>query len=794
MPEDTDAHEQVLNEVLHWLGELDGDRFKTPADADVKKSWNAFRSLPQGGVDADGFLRFLHEREVIGDDTLFELQFFNPLIVTSSMNETQSVVVAELVTATPRVEGSGELCEELQRRYQLLDKLGEGGMGTVYCARDASLLRQVALKTVRAGTASEAAVARFVSEAQVTSQLDHPNVVPVYALERDADGNVAYALKLVRGVALDEVISRAKKRGTGPDPDGISLDLASRLEIFLKICDGVSYAHRRGVLHRDLKPANVMVGRFGEVYVLDWGLCHVSGTPDDRPTREAEPEVLSDEAAKFRTAQGSLVGTPVYMSPEQASGNPETIGPFSDQFALGLILFELICLELAFPGRSVVAVLERAAQARKAEPPDEADFPLELAAIVDKATALRPAKRYASVRDLAADLRRYQRGKETEALPDNAFRRARRWLRGHYEVVVSLSVLLLVTSLTVAAWRAHQRQLAASRARVETLEVEKADDVLLNALGKRTQRVTEHFLWFQTELEGLSGAVSYVLRSGTPTSEPRYRPEDFESKTAAPPDVAYSEHYGAKISPSWPVFRIAPGADPARADEQLKRVMGLRPRLIDLFRTGPEGPPRASSEEERQARLIAHAVPVEWAEIALESTGVIVTFPGTKGVGWGDDYDPRVRPWYRETKAAAQRGRVRHWTAPYADLMAGGLVISCTRGILHPDGSLRAVVALDLSLDHVAKLYLEPGESEPFTSAALLDSEGRVMLVSGASTPDLSVPFAPKPYRYREVVDAIKEGRQRGLLRVNPARSVRVAWQHLGLLEWTLVVEAPVEN
>jgi serine/threonine-protein kinase len=541
-----------------------------------------------------------------------------------------------------------------------------------------------------------------------------------------------------------------------------------------------------------LKPANVMVGRFGEVYVLDWGLCRVSGTPDDLPTEDEEPEVVAGEALKIRTARGALVGTPIYMSPEQASGKPDSIGPYSDQFGLGLILYELVTLELAFPDSTLQKVLERITQARKAEPSDEADLPRELGAIIDKATALRPKDRYASVRDLATDLRRYLRGKQTEALPDNALRSARRWVRGHSERVVLVAILLLVGIVGLAAWRAHQRRLAASQAQVEALERKEADDALMVALTERAERISSHFLWYEAEVEGLAGAASFALLNGTSSGEPRYRPEDFAKAETAPPDLKFSAHYGGKISPSWPVYRMAPDADAALAEEQSGRLGGLRPWFIDMFRAGPESTSSPADEEERRARLLAHAVPIEWAYLALESTGLIVAFPGSRAARWTDGFDPRARSWYQAAKDAASRGRLRLWSTPYVDLLARGLVITCTRATLNADGSLQAVVALDLGFDDVAKRYLTPGGSAPFRRAVLLDKTGQVVLANDAPALAPGEEFSPRPYRHAKVLEAIKAGPTHGLMRVSDptAGSLRVAWHRLGTLEWTLVVEA----
>ncbi|MCA9493664.1 MAG: serine/threonine protein kinase, partial [Myxococcales bacterium] len=215
--------------------------------------------------------------------------------------------------------------------YEVERRIGEGSMGVVHAVHDPVLGRRVAMKVLSRRLVGRRGVEqRFVTEARVTGQLDHPNVVPVHALCHSPDGDPAYTMKLVDGVNLRDLL---EQHGAWVDAGKLddTEDLPGRLEIFTKICDGVHYAHIRGVVHRDLKPENVMVGRHGEVYVMDWGLARVRGRADrhDLTLRDAPPaewavatdrreDASGGSGDELLTMDGDVVGTPAYMAPEQA--------------------------------------------------------------------------------------------------------------------------------------------------------------------------------------------------------------------------------------------------------------------------------------------------------------------------------------------------------------------------------------------------------------------------------------------------------------------------------------------
>ena len=300
------------------------------------------------------------------------------------------------------VAGEHEVSAEVARaegiplpaNLRLQREIGRGVMGRIHPAIDRNLLRPVALKRL----AKELAVTPFyrdgfIAEAQMTGQLEHPNIVPVHELGVSPEGVPYFTMKLVRGVGFDAWL-RARPTGTA---ERVPLGL----EIFLKVCDAIAYAHDRGVVHRDLKPDNVMVGDFGKVYVMDWGLARLT---------RARPR--SGSAAQME-ARGP-VGTPPYMSPEQARGDPDEMDERTDVFGLGAILYQIVSGQVPYGRINDAQQILGRALAGQTVPIEEAMKQRPLArrmrAIVTQAIAADPQQRYASVAELAEDVRRFLRG------------------------------------------------------------------------------------------------------------------------------------------------------------------------------------------------------------------------------------------------------------------------------------------------------------------------------------------------------------------------------------------------
>jgi len=306
-------------------------------------------------------------------------------------------------------------------RYRVVELIGRGGMGGVYLAEDRDLDRHVAVKVLNAAGAAGDLRERLLQEARILGRLEHPGIVPIHDVGTLADGRLYYVMKRVRGTRLDE-----HARAAGP--------VMERLRIFERICETVAFAHAHGVVHRDLKPENIMVGEFGEVLILDWGVAKVLG---GAPGPEAPTVARPAGARGPDTEHGTVLGTPGYMAPEQARGEVDRVDERTDVYALGAILRFLLTGET--PGKAAAEVRARAL------------VPRPLRAVWEQAQALEPAARYPSVAGLAADVARFRDGLAVGAYRESVFERLARFGRTYRVAILLVLAYLLMRVLLLIA-------------------------------------------------------------------------------------------------------------------------------------------------------------------------------------------------------------------------------------------------------------------------------------------------------------------------------------------------------
>jgi eukaryotic-like serine/threonine-protein kinase len=323
-------------------------------------------------------------------------------------------------------------------RYRVLRKHAEGGLGEVFVAEDLELHREIALKEMRSHVATQdSSRGRFMLEAEITGGLEHPGIVPVYGLGTHTDGRPFYAMRFIRGDNLKTAIHRFhQKKPVRYD----SIEFRQLLGRMIDVCNAIAYAHSRGVLHRDIKPGNIMLGKFGETLVVDWGLAKITGRSNHGSEEATLQPPSANSSSIHQTLAGNVVGTPVYMSPEQADGRIHSLSGLTDVYSLGTTLYVLLTNRLPFHAENNSEILQKVRQG-DVEPPRKLfpAIPANLEAICLKAMALKPEDRYADPLELAKDLERWLADEAIVARRDPFPVRTFRWAKKHRTAVVTTS-------------------------------------------------------------------------------------------------------------------------------------------------------------------------------------------------------------------------------------------------------------------------------------------------------------------------------------------------------------------
>jgi WD40 repeat protein/serine/threonine protein kinase len=341
-------------------------------------------------------------------------------------------------------------------RFTILRPHASGGLGQVSVALDRELNREVALKAIRPEHADDPqSRARFLLEAEVTGRLEHPGIVPVYGLGCDAAGRPFYAMRFVKGQSLKEAIEQFHEKEGGLERDRRqgSLRLRALLNRFVAVCNVVAYAHSRGVVHRDLKPSNILLGAYGETLVVDWGLAKVVGRTEVAARSVMAEATLrpASRSGSSETLPGLALGTPAYMSPEQADGRLDDIGPLSDVYSLGATLYSLLTGQLPFQDPDIAVVLRRVRNGDVMAPRRVNRLvPAGLEAIGMKAMALSPGDRFASTRALADDLEHWLADEPVPVYREPLSTRLTRWGRRHRTLATGIGVLLITAVVGLA--------------------------------------------------------------------------------------------------------------------------------------------------------------------------------------------------------------------------------------------------------------------------------------------------------------------------------------------------------
>jgi serine/threonine protein kinase len=366
---------------------------------------------------------------------------------------------------------------ETTSHFGNLQLLAEGGLGVVYRATEDQLHREVVLKFIhRRSAQSDQHRATFRREAEITSRLDHPGIVPVYGIGEDDDGRIFYVMRYVQGQTLDEAIAQLQE-AEKEDSSTADLRLRNVLSRFVTICKTIAYAHTRGIIHRDIKPANIMLGRYGETLMVDWGLATAVGR--EERFRDGDERTLMPSDGSHQQDSDTGAGTPAYMSPEAFS--QAALTPATDIYSLGATLYKLLTGKPPFEGASLPQMRERVLRGAF-EPPSHAKPRISraLESICSKAMATETTDRYATALDFAADIENYLADLPVDAYAEPLPRKAARWARRHRNaaqaILAGVSALAVVT-VCFAVWLGylarseHEARLSADAARQQSLQM-----------------------------------------------------------------------------------------------------------------------------------------------------------------------------------------------------------------------------------------------------------------------------------------------------------------------------------
>jgi serine/threonine protein kinase len=453
---------QSLGDLLVREGAMTGDE-QLLVDALVDRHLSRHDNDPEKSLAALSSIGSAQEElSRIADD---QLQASLSLVSAVRQGEPQTDADSTLALGT----------KEVGARFRILRPHAQGGLGAVYVAQDHELNRQVALKEIQFRYADDpSARSRFVLEAEITGGLEHPGIVPVYGLGTYADGRPFYAMRFIKGDSLQEAVTRfhrsagtempqaePAKRDSQPEvaagderaahatfrvPKLAFESLAFRklLGRFVDVCNAIEYAHSRGVLHRDLKPGNIMLGKYGETLVVDWGLAKAKGRAADHAYIDEATLRPGAASGSAPTQMGAAIGTPAYMSPEQAAGQVDQLGPASDVYSLGATLYHVLVGKPPFSKDDVDNTL-RKVKSGMFLPPRQVNpgVPRSLEAICLKAMALKMADRYGSPQELADEVEKWLADEPVAAHREPLGVRTRRWLRKHPRTVAALTGTLL---------------------------------------------------------------------------------------------------------------------------------------------------------------------------------------------------------------------------------------------------------------------------------------------------------------------------------------------------------------
>ena len=674
-------------------------------DADISSSHSNISVTSIGGI-----VRFLHRNFL--PDLADRDKSRAEILLDNTRNDLNHKEEDVLYTADD--QSIADALPKLQDACEIGKPFAEGGQGIISKAVDKTLRRTIAIKSLRKEILEQPALRKaFITEAMITAQLEHPAIVPIHGLFGDDAHGIHQAMKLVRGHTLKEELQRfialRKQMGTKISQGVVTRLFNERIELLLKVCEAVSYAHSRNIIHCDLKPENIMIGEYGEVYVMDWGL-----------------------ARRFRDEQGKpiippkdapLDGTPRFMPAETFAGKPRD--ERTDIFALGLILFEMVTLRRGFTGKTIQEVIRRIKNNERTPIINRFGYSLskDLVSVIEKATAFEPEDRYQHVSELEKDLRNYLGGLAVSARPENIMERFFRVMRRYSRTLV----LLTLCSWAVCAFfiTMHLRELNAQAAKAlaeerATAELQRQNIAQLELdrhLTAMDAKVIRSAIQLSNRLTEMAGALRQFGEHATRYLA--YRNANFldEEEDILPirpfrqlsHDVCtFSPIYNDYVKTDSCSYQVPVGSDPERVHFELERLAPLSDDFRNLVLNSTDNS-KFLPLPEQERLLVQEGLLLRRVYLGMADTGLHIAYPG--GATYPDDYDNRKRSWFLDAKAIAdsQHNLAATWSKPYLDVTRKQQVMTCSIPILDKEKRFLGTIAFDLFFEAFTNELRENG-------------------------------------------------------------------------------------
>ena len=611
--------------------------------------------------------------------------------------------------------------EDINAGYRPGKVFAEGGQGIIREGVDLNLRRLVAIKTLKAQPEDQFTRGQFIQEARVTAQLSHPAIIPIYSLNSDENDGLHLVMKLADGKTLKSYLDQLdhEYHTSGIEQFDERKSLMYRLEIILRVCDALDYAHNRNIMHCDLKPENILIGEFRETYIMDWGIAHLIEEPGYDPATWVKPNTIS--------------GTPRFLSPEAIHG--EHTDQRADIYALGLILFEVTTLKEAYMARTSAEVVSMIREGRIAETRHKYGFKIDpdLKAIIAKATAYDREKRYQTVHELATDLRRYMAGEETSANPYGIFGRLSAFAVHHKRTSLAFAVGCVLTLLLTLGFTCYRRisQINAIHAYgrelgTALLQSTACADYIETNIARNAQFLSavtsEYVFLFETDLNEEDEEDDDHMDCMMPVSALRTDAKD------PPASLLYSSIYRRKIDFSHFAHKTVHGEELTDIEKRRLHILEhLRKPIMGVF---TERLPREfadASPAEQNEYLRLSGIPLHLLLFGFPD-GQYVVYPGSGS--YAQSYDPRGRHWYK-TAQAGNGGF--SWSKPYpGNTAAAGYLLSCNIPMLDTAGNFLGVAGFDLNLNVIIRdLKIHGNTGGNVIEKTLLDNTGLILLSTG---------------------------------------------------------------